>query len=40
MSVEEMDVREVPRAERHPRIFARVAVLEAAESFVLSDNHA
>ncbi|WP_424529939.1 DUF2249 domain-containing protein [Sphaerisporangium viridialbum] len=39
MPVQEIDVREVPRPERHPRIFALFAELEAGESFVLINNH-
>ncbi|GAA2155005.1 DUF2249 domain-containing protein [Actinomadura napierensis] len=36
---EEIDVREIPRGQRHPRIFARYARLAPGESFTLVNNH-
>ncbi|WP_248965998.1 DUF2249 domain-containing protein [Sphaerisporangium perillae] len=39
MPAQEIDVRQVPRPERHPRIFARFADLEPGESFVLINGH-
>ena len=35
----ELDVREIPHGQRHPRIFARYARLAPGESFVLVNNH-
>jgi uncharacterized protein (DUF2249 family) len=35
----EIDVREIPRGQRHPRIFARYSRLAAGESFTLVNNH-
>ncbi|MFI0408437.1 DUF2249 domain-containing protein [Actinomadura sp. 3N508] len=35
----EIDVREVPRGQRHPRIFARFSRLAPGESFALVNNH-
>jgi uncharacterized protein (DUF2249 family) len=35
----ELDVREVPKAQRHPLIFARFAGLAVGESFVLVNGH-
>jgi uncharacterized protein (DUF2249 family)/quercetin dioxygenase-like cupin family protein len=35
----DLDVRDVPKPQRHPLIFARFAELSAAESFVLVNNH-
>lgn len=34
-----IDVREIPRAQRHPRIFTRFARLGAEEAFVLVNDH-
>lgn len=34
-----IDVREIPRGRRHPRIFARYARLAPGESFTLVNNH-
>jgi uncharacterized protein (DUF2249 family) len=39
MSVQELDVRTIPRPERHPQIFARFGALGPAESFVLINSH-
>ncbi|MGI5329128.1 DUF2249 domain-containing protein [Actinomadura nitritigenes] len=36
---DEIDVREIPRGQRHPRIFARFARLGPGESFTLVNNH-
>lgn len=36
---EELDVRAVPKPERHPMIFARFAALATGESFVLVNSH-
>ncbi|KAB2363076.1 DUF2249 domain-containing protein [Actinomadura montaniterrae] len=36
---DEIDVREIPRGRRHPRIFARFARLAPGESFTLVNNH-
>lgn len=36
---EVMDVREIPRGQRHPRIFAAFARLQPGGSFVLVNNH-
>lgn len=36
---DEIDVREIPRGQRHPRIFARFARLAPGESFTLVNNH-
>lgn len=35
----ELDVREIPKAQRHPLIFARFAALAVGESFVLVNGH-
>jgi len=36
---EVLDVREIPKRDRHPRIFQRYSELEVGESFVLSNDH-
>lgn len=36
---DELDVRSVPKPQRHPRIFARFASLEARQSFILVNGH-
>lgn len=38
-SEQELDVREVPKSERHPLIFARFHALAVSESFVLVNSH-
>ncbi len=38
-SSDELDVRSVPKAQRHPQIFARFASLEPGASFVLINSH-
>ena len=35
----DLDVRDIPKPQRHPLIFARFAELSATESFVLVNNH-
>jgi uncharacterized protein (DUF2249 family) len=35
----ELDVRRVPKSQRHPMIFARFDALAAGESFVLVNSH-
>lgn len=35
----ELDVRQIPKPEQHPLIFARFDALAAGESFVLVDSH-
>ena len=36
---DELDVRQVPKSQRHPMIFARFDALAAGESFVLVNSH-
>ena len=36
---DELDVRQIPKSQRHPMIFARFDALAAGESFVLVNNH-
>lgn len=36
---DEMDVRQIPKPQRHPMIFARFDALAAGESFVLVNSH-
>jgi uncharacterized protein (DUF2249 family) len=36
---DEFDVRQIPKPERHPAIFARFDALAAGESFVLVNSH-
>jgi uncharacterized protein (DUF2249 family) len=36
---DELDVREIPKSQRHPMIFARFDALTAGESFVLINSH-
>jgi uncharacterized protein (DUF2249 family) len=36
---DELDVRQVPKPQRHPMIFARFDALAAGESFVLVNSH-
>jgi uncharacterized protein (DUF2249 family) len=37
--VDELDVRHIPKSQRHPMIFARFDALAAGESFVLVNSH-
>jgi uncharacterized protein (DUF2249 family) len=37
--VDELDVRKIPKPQRHPMIFARFDALAAGESFVLVNSH-
>src|SRR5579875_320141 len=39
MAEKELDVRELPRPQKHPTIFATYGALAAGESFVLVNNH-
>jgi uncharacterized protein (DUF2249 family)/quercetin dioxygenase-like cupin family protein len=39
MSESELDVREIPKPQRHPLIFERFGKLAVGESFVLVNNH-
>jgi uncharacterized protein (DUF2249 family) len=36
---DELDVRQIPKSQRHPMIFARFDALAAGESFVLVNSH-
>jgi uncharacterized protein (DUF2249 family) len=36
---DEFDVRQIPKSQRHPMIFARFDALAAGESFVLVNSH-
>ena len=36
---DEFDVRQIPKSQRHPMIFARFDTLAAGESFVLINSH-
>ena len=36
---DELDVRQIPKSQRHPMIFARFDALAAGESFVLVNRH-
>ncbi|MBY0290697.1 MAG: DUF2249 domain-containing protein [Mycobacteriaceae bacterium] len=36
---DELDVRQIPKAQRHPMIFARFDALAAGDSFVLVNSH-
>ena len=36
---DEFDVRQIPKSQRHPMIFARFDALSAGESFVLVNSH-
>jgi len=36
---DELDVRQIPKPQRHPLIFARFDALAAGESFVLVNSH-
>jgi len=38
-ALDELDVREVPKPQRHPMIFARFDALAPGESFVLVNTH-
>ena len=39
MSEQELDVRDIPKPQRHPLIFERFGTLAVGESFVLVNNH-
>lgn len=39
MSESELDVRALPKVDKHPQIFARFAALAVGEAFVLVNNH-
>jgi uncharacterized protein (DUF2249 family) len=38
-AADELDVRQIPKPQRHPTIFARFDALAAGESFVLVNSH-
>lgn len=38
-SLEELDLREVPRPQRHPSVFAKLDTLAVGEAFVLINDH-
>jgi uncharacterized protein (DUF2249 family) len=37
--IDELDVRQIPKSQRHQMIFARFDALDAGESFVLVNSH-
>jgi uncharacterized protein (DUF2249 family) len=39
VDTDELDVRQIPKPQRHPMIFARFDALAAGESFVLVNSH-
>lgn len=39
MAANELDVRQLRKPDKHPRIFAKYAALQVGESFVLVNNH-
>ncbi|OBJ08320.1 DUF2249 domain-containing protein [Mycobacterium sp. 1465703.0] len=39
MAANELDIRQLRKPDKHPRIFAKYAALQVGESFVLVNNH-